>query len=92
MNEKSLRVVHQHTRLPDPIQFRALSQLGFTLQEVAGMNVVELYDRVVQSLRRYKPETARTLADQLFCPGQWKNFDYLIKSQGGLPREIRNPD
>jgi len=81
MNEKSLRVVHQHTRLPDPIQFRALSQLGFTLEEISRMNVVELYDRVVESLKRYKPEAARRLADQLFGPGQWKNFDFLMEGR-----------
>jgi hypothetical protein len=84
MNEKSLRLTHHHSPLPDPIQFQALSQLGFTIQEISGMNVVELYDRVVQSLRGYKPEVARRLADQLFGPGQWKNFDFLIESQGGL--------
>jgi hypothetical protein len=64
---------------PDLIQLKALSDMGFTTRELAGMSVVELYNRAVGVLKRCSPETARCLAARLFGPGAWKHFDFLVR-------------
>jgi hypothetical protein len=58
-------------------QSATLALLGFTVRDLEGMNVVELYDRAVEALRVYKPEMARQYADQLFGPEAWRQFDFL---------------
>lgn len=67
----------QPHRLPDIRQFATLTQMGFTVRDMAGMSVVDLYDRAVEALRAYKPEIARLYADQLFGPEAWRQFDFL---------------
>lgn len=67
----------RRVHLPDPRQFATLAQMGFNLQDVARMNIVDLYDRAVEVLRLYKPETVRLYADALFGAGAWRQFDFL---------------
>lgn len=67
----------QPHRRPDLRQFATLSEMGFTVRDMAGLSVVDLYDRAVEALRVYKPEVARQYADQLFGPEAWRQFDFL---------------
>lgn len=67
----------EYIRRPDVRQFATLGQMGFTVRDMAGLSVVDLYDRAVEALRVYKPEVARQYADQLFGPEAWRQFDFL---------------